>query len=222
MESKITYHMTQCYLEMARAGCTKWDLPDAKQFSSNGELRNLVGQFSFLITSLTIIYSYLAIEAFVNWYLYKIWKKSRDTSGEVYGTFYQEYGQTDEFTKLKDTDLADLKKRIKVLCDSYQVPHIYKSSPKLWQEFNDLLEKVRHFIIHPFPEPIKFDEYMKMIQEKHGLRNWAKIAEGIISHFFENKNKSLPKWLRQNQFFTIKGFELVREENRSNRRIRKS
>lgn len=221
MESKITYDVAQCCLEMARAVYTEVHLPGAKQVPLNKEV-NLRSQMGFLITSLTIIYSYLAIEAFVNWHLYKIWQRSRDTSGKAYGPFYQEYGQINEFTKLKDTDLGDLKKRIKVLCDNYEVRHIHKSKPKLWRDFNELLKEARNFTSHPFPDPAKFQEYMKTIQEEHELGKWAKIAEEVISHFFESKNKDLPNWLSRNQFFAIKRFELVRDENRGNRRIGKS
>ncbi|MBA7493633.1 hypothetical protein ES702_04192 [subsurface metagenome] len=209
-ESITTYHVTQCYLEMARAVYTKWCLPTAKQFSSDRELKTLVGQFSFLIVSLTVIYSYLAIEAWANYYLHEIWRKSRFNSGKKYPAFPQKYRQINEFTKLKDTELKELKERIKVLCDSYQIPRIDRSNPKLWRDFNELLEEARHFIIHPFPDPKKFQECMEIVQEKHGLRKWTKIAEGIISHFFINKNKKLPNWLTQNKFFKIEKFELVR------------
>lgn len=211
-ESIITYHVTQCYLEMARAVYTKWCLPTAKEFSSDRELKILVGQFSFLIVSLTVIYSYLAIEAWVNYYLYEIWRKSRLDLGKKYRSFPQKYRQINEFTKLKNTKLRDLRERIKVLCDSYQIPRIDRSNPKLWRDFNDLLKETRHFIIHPFPDSEKFQECMKMVQEKYGLHKWAKIAEGIISHFLINinKNKKLPNWLTQNKFFKIEKFELVR------------
>ena len=182
-ESKITYNVTQCYLEMARAVYTKWRLPIAREFSSDRQLKSLVGQFSFLIVSLTVIYSYLAIEAWVNYWLHEIWQQCRVDSGKKYPAFPQKYRQVNEFTKLKGTELRDLKERIKVLCDSYQVARIDRSNPKLWQDFNDLLEEARHFLIHPFPDPKKFQDCMEMIQQKRGLRKWTKIAEGIISHF---------------------------------------
>lgn len=211
-KSTITYHMTQCYLEMARAVYTKWSLPTAKQLSSDRELKTLVGQFSFLIVSLAVIYSYLAIEAWVNYYLREIWQQCRVDLGKKYPAFPQKYCQINEFAKLKDTELKELKERIKVLCDSYQIPRIDTTNPKLWQDFNGLLKEARNFIIHPFPDPKKFQECMEIVLEKHGLRKWAKIAEGIISHFFINinKNKKLPSWLTQNEFFKIEKFELVR------------
>lgn len=74
-------------------------------------------------------------------------------------------------------------------------------------------EEARHFLIHPFPDPKKFQDCMEMIQQKRGLRKWTKIAEGIISHFIISKNKKLPNWLRQNEFFKIKGFELLRQQS---------
>ncbi|MEA1965555.1 MAG: hypothetical protein U9O41_10610 [Candidatus Aerophobetes bacterium] len=88
-ERRIGYNLVQCCLEMARAVHTEYYLPGAKQASLNKELK-LRSQMSFLINSLSIIYSYLAIEAFVNWHLYKIWQRSRDTSGKAYNAFYQE------------------------------------------------------------------------------------------------------------------------------------
>ena len=212
-ECIITYNVTQCYLEMARAVYTKWDVPTANELSSNGELKSSAGQFSFLIVSLTVIYGYLAIEAFTNCHLYKIWQRSRGPSGKVYNTFYQEYGSINELTKVTGTRLRELKKRIKVLCDSYQIPCIHTTNPELWRDFNELLEKARHFIIHPFPDPKKFQECMEMIQQEHELHKWAKIAERIISHFFIIKNKKLPNWLMQNEFFKIEKFKLMRQES---------
>lgn len=209
-EHRLVYNLVQCFLEMARAIYnTKCYLPEAKQVSLNKEVK-LRSEMSFLITSLSIIYSYLAIEAFVNWHLYKIWQRSRGTSGKAYNVFYQEYGQINKFTELKDRGLSDLKDRINVLYDNYQVPRIHDRNPGLWQDFNDLLKKARVFIVHPFPNPPKFEEFMKMVQEEHELSKWGKIAEEIISHFFISKNKKLPNWLRRNEFFAIKGFELVR------------
>ena len=211
MLEKVSYRLVQCYLEMARAGYTDTEcyLPSAKQVPLQRELR-LRAQMSFLITSLTIIYSYLAIEAFVNYRLYRLWENSRKKSSKDYSAFYHKYGHINEFTKLKDTELKYLEERIKVLCESYQVPRIDRSNPKLWRDFSDLLEKARHFIIHSFPDPIKFQEFMKMIQENHKLGEWAKIAEEIISHFLMHEKKKLPKWLKQNEFFAIKRIELLR------------
>lgn len=207
MAIKFKYDLAQCYLEMARAAY------DAEMHTrrrnidtfSQTEL-NIRAQASFLTATLTIIYSYLAIEAFVNNGLYSIWKESRRTGGKKYPDFYKFYGHIAEFKRLKDKGLKDLERRIKVLCTNYQIPPISTDNSQLWEEFKVLLKEARHFIIHPFPDPSKFQKIMKTVQEEQKYRKWAEIAEKVIRYFFEKLNRPVHPWLEHNQFFAIKEF----------------
>jgi len=117
-------------------------------------------------------------------------------------------GHISEFPKLKETELRDLGTRINVLCDNYDIPRIHEDNPHLWQGLNNLLEEARHFIIHPFPDPAKFQEFMKTVQEKQKYRKWARIAEEVIFHFVKNLKERSPPWLKQNQFFAIEGVKV--------------
>jgi len=80
MSYNVGIHLdpTQCYLEMSRAVFTS--IP-AHQFEAESD-DDIFTAIIFSLTSVTIIYSYLAIESCINYHLYKIWEK-RDTDSKV-------------------------------------------------------------------------------------------------------------------------------------------
>jgi hypothetical protein len=181
----------------------------------------------FAATSATIIYSYLAVEAFVNYLLFQIWQISPKVHAKIaairrenpelgknlfgYDRFYQKYGHCREFESLKSTDLRDLGERIKIICKTYNIPQVHEADPQLWQSFKDLLEKARHFLIHPFPDPSKFQDTMKTILWDTGTGEYAQIAQRIIAHIYRERGLKTPAWLEKNTLFTIKGFDYIHE-----------
>ncbi len=207
MEIKFKYDLAQCYLEMARAsyGAKIHTRHRNTDTFSQTEL-NIRAQSSFLTATLTIIYSYLAIEAFVNNELYYIWEESRRTDGNKYPDFHNRYGHIAEFERLKEEDLKSLETRIKVLCTNYQIQPISTDDNQLWERLTVLLKRARNFIIHPFPDPSKFQKIMKTIQEEQKYRKWTEIAEKVIRYFLEKLNRPVHPWLEHNQFFAIKEF----------------
>lgn len=66
------------YLEMARSVFTGIHEPKEikKQEDENTKGKKQAG-ILFAMTSATVIYSYMAIESFINYWLYKIWEDSR-------------------------------------------------------------------------------------------------------------------------------------------------
>lgn len=228
------YNVPQLYLEMARAVFTGVHHPEKKtleQICDEDGMDPLLG-IQFAMVSVTILYNYLAIEAFVNVYIYKIWNESRiihwavedlkqknlkltENSKPRYDDFYQKYGKKFPFEKLKETDLRDLAKRIKVVCKEFNIRQIYEVNNKLWQEFIGLLGKVRHYFIHPYPDPTKFEEMMKTILLEQKGGKYLQIAQDIIKHFYVETKRDIPKWVEQNLLFTIKGFEYLYKKDNS-------
>lgn len=199
------YDLTQCYFEMARAVLTKWNVP--KNTLGNQWLENKVYQFSLTVVSVTVIYSCLAIEAYVRWHLHKIWEESRNSSGKQYSQFYKKYGKAD-FPKLTKKLLPSLEQKMNMVCDSYQISRIKGKDPQLWKDFKKLLKETRNFMVHPNPGQ-DFHKYVKLAQEDTGLPKWSKIAERVISYFLVERGKQIPSWLRKNQFFAIKEFDVL-------------
>lgn len=226
--SKITLNLPHLYLEMARAVFTniysKGEKPDEELMTEDG-ISSVAGVL-FAATSATIIYSYLSIEAFANYHLYDIWEHSR-TAHEAFAklkgenpeaaknvmpdldSFFQKYGHINEFESLKSTDLRELGERINVLCEAEEIRKIHDADPELWQSFQELLRRARHFLIHPFPDPTRFHDMLKIILMETELGEYPEIAQRMIRHFYEEKGKSAPDWVGGNTLFRFEGIEYL-------------
>lgn len=226
--TKINLGLTQLYLEMARSVFTGIHHPQMKtqeEIEAEEEFDPIAGTI-FSITTVTIIYSYLALEAFSNYHLYRIWEHSREAHKAMeelkqrdpehtknliptYDQFYQEYGRYDRFEDLKQTDLRELGERMKVICDAFKIPKIHEVDTRLWQEFKGLLEKARHFLVHPFPDPTKFQNVMKTILWERKIGEYTQTAQNVIKYFYNQLGKEVPKWVENNTLFLIKDFECL-------------
>lgn len=230
--SKLNLGLTQLYLEMARSVFTGVHHPEKKpkkQILAEEGIDPLAG-IIFSITTVTVIYSYLALEAFANYHLYKIWEnskiahktfenfKQKDPEGgnqmiPTYNNFYKDYGQVDRFEDLKRTDLKDIDKRIKVICEAFKIRKIHDADTRLWQEFKGLLEKARHFLVHPFPDPTKFQDMMKTLLWEKKPGEYVQIAQNIIKHFYMETKQEVPEWVEKNTLFSSKGFNYLHKKN---------
>lgn len=226
--AKINLRLTQLYLEMARAVFTEIHHPGIKtqeEIMAEEELDPIAGTI-FSVTTVTIIYSYLALEAFSNYHLYQIWEHSRMAHKAMedlkqrdpehtknikptYDEFYQEYGKYDRFEDLKRTDLRELGERIKVICEAFKIPKVHEADARLWQKFKELLEDVRHFLVHPFPDPTKFQEMMKTVLWERKMGEYTQTSQNIIKYFYSRLGKEVPKWVESNSLFLIKSFECL-------------
>lgn len=211
------------YLEMARSVFTGIFAPKGKKnvkIDSTNEQQ--YAGIIFTMTTATVIYSYMAIESFINYWLYRIWEESRSCHDAIerinktnpalksvarFDWFYKLYGKEDEFEKLSNTDLSDLKTRLKVVIDGLEIQQIHKTNPQLWSDFNQLLTQARHFLIHPFPDPTKFQETMTKLLMETEAGKYAETAALIIKHFYDEKKEDPPDWVEKNTVFGIAGFE---------------
>jgi len=161
----------------------------------------------------------LAVESFTNYNLYELWKSSRYNYKQIeelnklyphlkgkalYEEFYNEYGKIDNFVSLKNTDIGKMKEKIKILCKEFNFPQIYDSNPTLWQEFLELLEKARDFLVHPNPEEEIFNKYCKqLIHTELPFKKYPAVAADIIKHFYKSSNNQSPTFLEKNELFFI-------------------
>jgi hypothetical protein len=237
---KITLEVPHLYLEMARAvftGIYCREKKDIDEIFADSEVDPLAG-IIFAATTVTIIYSYLALEAFVNNLLYNIWDispkvhekiaKLREENPELrsvlfgYDLFHDKYGQCQEFEGLKSRDLRVLGKRIKLTCKILNIPQIHEVDPQLWQSFKELLEKARHFLVHPYPDQTKFQAITRTIMTERPIGEYAQIAQRIIAYILLAMGRTTPDWLEKNTLFRIKGFDYLQERESSSQETERS
>ncbi len=207
-KKKLTLNLTHCYLEIARSSIVSLNLdyPKVERLLQEHSYDPIVNS-TISIVSVTIIFSYLAIESFVNYQLYRIWEKRNDQS-HTSKRFFEIFGDVDDFLKLKtNKKVKELGERIKTLCEllSYQKPH--EANPRLWQEFKELNEISRHFLVHPYPSDQFFNENLRRIGLETPTEKYVNIAQEILLHFHKQGGLKPPDWLKKN---TLVGFEGVR------------
>lgn len=120
----------------------------------------------FPVVSISVLYSYLAIESFINYQLYRIWARRNDGSEES-NRFSAIFGDVATFETLKTHKKSGkLGERIKSLCGilGYQKPH--DAIPNVWQDFKELVENSRHFFVHPHPGKEHFQNHVGRIFTK--------------------------------------------------------
>lgn len=207
---RITYEMSHCYLEIARASMTtihqhSGSLDKLLSEQGTGPLANAI----FSLVSMTVIYSYLTIESFVNYQLFRLWERRHDGSTEG-NRFLAELGNPDKFEGLKNhKKVGDLPKRLKTLCDllGYRKPH--EVIPQIWQKFHDLLKDSRHFLVHPYPEKEFVQQNLSRIMTKTKAGEYVEVAEKILSFLYQQGGKQPPAWVSANILLQFKGVDLL-------------
>lgn len=221
---RLRYSVPQSYLELARCVFTSLHHPSGsvQRFVARHG-RSRFASAVFALTSLTIIYSYLAIEAFVNYQLYQIWKK-RETDDPAGTHFKKRFGDIPKFEDLRRTRLRELPERIKALCDFLGYEQIHNRQPQLWQDFKTLVEKARHFLVHPFPDLERVQQLFSQTLTKTPGGLYVRVAEEVIQHFHTEGHVTSPSWLRENQLIRFRGVELLTKRRRSpaNKRLERT
>jgi hypothetical protein len=104
LPTTLKYNLTQDYLEVARAALTPihGKVPvgeDEPAPTLSNELANAI----FSVVSITIVYSFLALESFLNYQLFRLWARRADGSEES-NRFLSELGDVPDFIQLKSND----------------------------------------------------------------------------------------------------------------------
>ena len=203
---RLTYSFAQTYLEVARSAV------DSLEPEKLGALRrsrglNRVANLLFASASLTIIYSYLAVESFVNYHLYQRWI---DPQGTAKVELQRRFPKVQRFDDLRTTKLRDLRERLKTLCKLLRCRPIHEADPKLWADFTGLFEDSRHFLTHPIPDPVSFQSNMNRVMKKIEGGRYVSVAARVIDHLYRETGASPPEWLKANQTLRLKGLALIR------------
>ena len=220
----INVIVSQAYLELARsyvAATASSKVRDITDPNSPDQSNRATTTFGF--AALSTIFSYAAIEAFVNHGLYLIWEDARhahkvideiqrsDLSRRyipIYTDFYKKYGRFFPFKTLKSTDLRELTERIKTICKARNLPSLPQTKTKLWENLLRL-EQTRHDLIHPAPEQTKFNELIERLFSTEPHHLYPQTASDIIRFFFQSTNSQPPDYLDNNQLFRINTIEFL-------------
>ncbi|MBN4076118.1 hypothetical protein JYT16_00210 [Gemmatimonas aurantiaca] len=202
----IQHSLVRTYLEMARV---VFDIPfdTPREENKKGHVSE-IADLTLGTLSMTIIYSYLSVEAFANYYLYQLWE---GRIGSVYQSKFRELidDEIDDFIELRyHARFRELGDRLKLLCDVLGIERLSKSNPKLWQEFKELLENSRHFLVHPRPDEKSFAEKMKPLYETKPF-HYTRIAESVLGYFYDFMTEPPPGWLKTNM--TIRVAKVARD-----------
>jgi len=201
--------MTHCYVEVARAAITSFHHP-LPMVDFEAEFGRDVFANAFLaVFSISIVYSYLAIESFVNYQLYRIWERRLDGSPEA-NRFLVTLGDEKDFESLRlNKRIRKLGSRYKTLCHILNLTPPTITNPELWQDFKELLETARHFLVHPYPEKEYFDRNLVRIRTEAEAGKYADIAQRLIGHMYEQSGTTPPDWLSGNTLIRLRGVDLL-------------
>lgn len=209
---KFTFNLTHCYLEMARAAAGP--LPFHHPAADLGRFveaygHNPIASAVLVVVSVAVIYSYLAIESFVNYQLYRVWE-TRNESGPESARFLQILGNKASFDEYRThSRVRDLGERIKSLCEikGHRKPH--EVIPREWQQFKELAEASRHFLVHPTPGTTEFNAVMKKLLNQSPSGRYPELAVALIAFFYDQSGTERPEWLSKNTLIHLRGIDVL-------------
>lgn len=208
--TKFTYDLTHCYLEVARGAMTTVHHPSGsldEVFTAHGHspLANAI----LALASVSVIYSFLSIESFINYQLFRLWERRHDGTGET-ARFLQELGDVAVFQSLKSHAKArELTERLKTLCRvlGYRQPH--EAIPDTWRRLNELVATSRHFLVHPYPDPGYFNSNMQRIMDETKAGEYVRVVEETLGHLYSQSRKVPPRWLTKSTLLRFRGVDLL-------------
>ena len=208
--TKFEYNLTHCFLEVARTGAASTKDSDPKVQTIIDKVGpNPLANIVFGPVSVTIVYSFLAIESFVNYHLYHVWK-TRNSDSEQSRRFIDEFGKFDNFEGIRTTKSGrDLPSKLKALCRiaGFAMPH--EVLPDLWQDFLFLSKSSRHFMIHPYPDPDFFGTHVSRIMMETKTGKYIEIAEALIGHIYDQARWERPDWLSRSTLFKFSSVDVL-------------
>lgn len=214
--SSLQYNLTQDYLEVARGSLTQihGKVPVGIEDGAP-ELSNELANAIFSVVSITIVFSFLALESFLNYQLFRLWQRRADGSEES-TRFLSELGDVPEFDRLKGHDkVRELPVRLKTICRLLAYPPPHEAIPNTWQRLVDLVKASRHFVVHPFPDADYFNKNMRRMMTETTAGSYVKVVEETISFLYAKSGKSVPNWVSDNQLLRFRGVDLIPVQGRT-------
>jgi len=187
------------YLEIARGVFGELN-PDAFEFPQTvdeiNDRRLLV--FPFSLAAITTVFSYMAIEAFINGQFHGLWS-NRSADTDEMARFRDIFDGVEQFHDLRrHSKFGDVPQRVKTFCRVMGYEPIHDAEPALWQDFLNLHEQARHFLTHMDPSAEVFGECMRQIMTETPSAKYVRIAEGIIGYLFDCSTYPRPGWVEGN------------------------
>lgn len=205
---KITYNLPHQYLEVAKAALTHFHHPTGEVFVETHGIGPVASAVA-AVMSISIVYSHLAVESFVNYQLYHVWKHRHDGSPSA-ERFLATLGYVAPFEALKDHKrVRELGERIKTLCNVLAIAPPHEADPQLWQDFKQLLEVSRHFVIHPYPDPDYFQANMQRILTETKAGKYTDTARDLIGYLYDATHRPRPEWLSKNTLLRFRGIDVL-------------
>lgn len=203
---------THWYLELARNAFqgVHHDKP-LDQVLAGPEASTLQGTIMALI-SMTIIYSYLAVESFANYQIHSIWNSLGKDSDKA-KMFERLCGKVETFEQLKNAKkLRNLGDKLNIICrlQGFQKPA--DANPALWRDFKNLAEVSRHFLIHPFPEKSFFQQHMRRIAMDVQGGLYVRTALELIKHLYNEADLRVPAHVERNTMCRFRCVKLLSEQ----------
>jgi len=207
---KVQWDLTHCYLEVARAAMTQIHTKAVPGLSPEmAEISPPLLSAKFSLVSITVLYSFLAIESFLNYQLYQLWKR-RSESSVASRRFLEELGDEAEFERLKvHPKMREIPARLKTYCKivGFALPH--ERIPDTWRRLSELVEESRHFLVHAYPDPVHFHGNMARIMGKTKSGEYVRVTEEILAFLWAQSGKAAPEWLAHNTLLAFRGVTLL-------------
>jgi hypothetical protein len=215
---KFTYNLPQDYLEVARAALSPihGKVPaDAETTPPSNELLNAV----FAAVSVSIVFSFLALESYLNYQLFRLWE-GRNKGDATAARFLQELGNPSDFLSLRGSDKArEVPARLKTICRilGFAAPH--EAIPDTWRRLKELAEASRHFATHPIPEPAYFQSNMLRIMQETEAGAYVRVVEEVLSFLHKQSGAVVPGWVVRNELIAFRGYDLLPVQGGSKRAV---
>lgn len=210
-ESEYILFPPHLYLEVARGIISRFpikhNLTDAELAPKKGEAP--LASAVLAVISITVIYSWLTIESYINYHLHQIWLRRYDGSKRS-KRFLDLLGAPKHFEELKKhAKIRRLGERIKTLCFILGCKRPHEVDPNLWQDFKKLSELSRHFLVHPHPGKKHFQENIVRILVETNAGKYVDVAVGILRYLYIQIYGKTPLWLDQNTLIRFEGIDLL-------------
>ena len=202
MPTSIRSEPERAYLEMARASLNvAIEKPKTQENEPepDGSMVLPTPNTYLAIAAKCYVFSYMAVTAWANRQIGSLWH--RDDS-----SIRDQYSDVDSLEELLRKDLGETKDVIKAVNKAHGIAPLSQEEPRTWNDLCQVLREVRHFFIHPVPDPELFD---KIMTEALNERTWdfpTTVAEDTIAYTYKQAGLEIPEWVTQNQEFTIPSY----------------
>lgn len=210
MNMTYRYNLAHCYLEVARGAMTQIHTKVPKdRNNSEVEMTGDMANAIFSLVSITIIYSFLALESFLNYQLFRLWERRFDNSSEA-KRLLDEIGDESNFKRLKgNSKVREIPKRLRLLCRVLGYPEPHQAIPDTWRRLKELVQDSRHFLVHVYPESEYFQANMNRIMMETESGAYVQVVEEVLAFLWIHGGLEIPEWGNRNTLLRFRGVDLL-------------